>query len=231
MKWTRSTASLAGLVFAASVWALAFPTMASAQIPGFAEITRPAAGEALSGVVTIYGTADHPAFVGYDLAFAYADNPTDTWFFLGEAVQVPVTDGRLGLWDTTEIADGDYLLRLRVWLQDGTALEAIVRGLRVRNQSPAETATPAPAETAAPPSTPTAVRPTLAAPTTVPPSSQSRAAGALASGVFTALTGLGLLALYSLTRAALRPRWAALRTRYFHWQDRRRRRVTRSRPR
>ncbi len=211
--------------------ALATPrASAGAQAPGFVQITQPSPGEAVSGLVTIYGTADHPAFVAYDLAFAYADNPTDTWFPLGEPVNLPVIDGRLGLWDTSQIADGDYMLRLRLWLKDGTALEDIVTGIRVRNQAPAETSTPIPAATLAPPPTPTPTSP-LPPPPSAPggPSHTSRAVGALATGVLAALLGLGLLALYTLTRSALRPRWADLRTRYFHWQDRRRRTRRRSR--
>ncbi len=210
--------------------ALAPRASANAQAPGFVEITQPAPGDAVSGLLTIYGTADHPAFAAYDLAFAYADNPTDTWFPLGEPVHVPVVDGRLGLWDTTQIADGDYLLRLRLWLQDGTALQDIVTGIRVRNQSPAETPTPIPAATLAPLPTPTPTSPAPPQPSTVSTSAhRGRAVGALATGVLAALLGMALLALYVLTRSALRPRWAELRMRYFHWQDRRRRIRRRSR--
>ncbi len=205
---------------------------ANVQVPGFVEITQPAPGDAVSGLVTIYGSADHPAFTAYDLAFAYAENPTNTWFPIGEPSQLAVVGGRLGLWDTSEIVDGDYLLRLRVWLQDGTSLEDVVAGVRVRNQSPAEIPTPIPAATLAPAltSTPT---PSLPPPPSAPTSSshRSRAADALATGVLAALVGLGLLALYTLTRSALRPRWADLRTRYFHWQDSRRRRRGRRRSR
>lgn len=207
---------------------LLFTSSAAAQVPGYAEITRPVPGEALTGLVTIYGTADHPAFVGYDLAFAYADNPTDTWFSLGEPVHISVLDGRLGLWDTTAIADGDYLLRLRVWLEDGTALEAIVRNLRVRNQFPAETATPPPPVTAPPPTMETPpVSTSLPAPTPFPPSGQSRATGALATGVLASMAGLGLLAFYGVTRSILRPRWAAFRTRYLQRRSQRGQRARR----
>lgn len=203
---------------------------ARAQAPGFVQITQPAPGEAVSGMVTIYGTADHPAFVAYELAFAYADNPTQTWFPIGEPSQLPVVDGRLGLWDTTQITDGDYLLRLRLWLSDGSTLQDIVSGVRVRNQAPAEIPTPIPAATLIPLVTPTPTRMIPSPPlSTASPPRASRAIGALATGVVAALLGLSLLAFYSLTRSALRPRWAELRMRYFHWQDRRRR--TRRRPR
>ena len=49
-------------------------------VPGFAEITNPAAGQRLTGLITIRGTADHPSFAGYELLFAHDPNPTETWF-------------------------------------------------------------------------------------------------------------------------------------------------------
>jgi len=50
----------------------------------------------------------------------------------------------LAQWDTTGLSDGEYVLRLRVELQDGLSLEVQVPGLRVRNYTPVETATPEP---------------------------------------------------------------------------------------
>jgi len=217
------------------VWAalaaviLAPGNLARAQVPGFVEIKQPAPGDAVSGLVTIYGTADHPAFSAYDLAFAYAENPTNTWFPIGEPSQLAVVEGRLGLWDTSEIADGEYVLRLRVWLQDGTSLEDIVSGVRVRNQSPAETPTPIPAVTPAPESTSTPTPP-LAPPASpqTPSSHRSRAVEALAIGVLTALAALGLFALYILGRSVLRRRWAAMRARHLDRRARHSRARTRT---
>lgn len=109
------------------------------QAPGFADISRPQDGEVLRGVVTIEGSAAHPAFVAYELSFAYDPNPTDTWFLIVDDFQTPVTDGRLGLWDTTNITDGDYQLRLLVILENDSHLEAYAQGLRIRNTTPVET--------------------------------------------------------------------------------------------
>lgn len=123
-----------------------FPaSIAQAQAPGFADITHPLIGQALVGVVTIEGSASHPSFESYDLSFAYQDRESDTWFLIIDNVQSPVIDGRLGIWDTTSITDGDYKLRLRVHLENGSALESIVSGLRLRNTTPVETATAGPA--------------------------------------------------------------------------------------
>lgn len=188
---------------------------ASAQTAGYAEITQPARGEALTGLVTISGTATHPSFVGYDLAFAYASDSTDTWFPLGEPVQTPVIESRLALWDTLAISDGDYRLRLRVWLQDGTDLVAIVEGLRVRNHSLVETSTPGPVPTSGP--TPTVVPPTpTLRPTTTPSpaaDARDRVSGAMATGVMATIGGLGLLSVYTLARAGLRRRRSSPRRR------------------
>jgi hypothetical protein len=100
----------------------------------------PQAQTTLNGVVTLEGSATHPAFLSYSLAFAYDPNPTETWFPLGEALEIEVSQDRLGLWDTTQISDGLYQLKLTVLLEDGSRLESITRALRVSNDSP----TPAP---------------------------------------------------------------------------------------
>jgi hypothetical protein len=188
-----------------------------AQGVGLIQITSPASGEAISGVVTIAGSATHDDFLGYDLAFAYAENPTGTWFPLGEPVQAPVAAGRLGLWDTTGITDGEYSLRLRVWLQDGTALVAQVDGLRVRNQTPNETSTPAPSATPGPTSSPTPRPAAEPAASAAPPrSGAGRVRAAFILGIAGSLFILAALGGYTLARATLRQRWAALRSRALH---------------
>jgi hypothetical protein len=118
------------------------------QVPGFAEISNPAEGEILSGLVTIRGTANHPNFQQYDLAFAYDPNPTDTWFPVGEPFTSPVQDDRLSLWDTTGISDGVYQLRLRVWTDAGLAFEVVSGSLQIRNYTSIASLPEAPRPTA-----------------------------------------------------------------------------------
>ena len=108
------------------------------EVPGFAEIVHPGEGQALQGIVTIRGTASHPAFEAFELAFSLDPDPTETWFPLGEPVDTPVVDGRLAIWDTGPISDGNYRLRLEVQIKGGDPLVAIVRDLRVRNYTPTE---------------------------------------------------------------------------------------------
>lgn len=118
-------------------------------------ITTPAAGEVLRGQVTVTGSLDVAAFASARLDFAYAANPTDTWFTI-QAFSSPVVDSTLATWDTTTITDGDYVLRLRVDFEDGTFQEATVP-IQVGND-----AVPTPT---VPPSTPTPEDVTVFVPT------------------------------------------------------------------
>lgn len=106
-------------------------------------IRAPISGQALQGSVAIEGKIAASGFVSSELAFAYAGDPTGTWFLIAEAAE-PVQDGVIAQWDTSAITDGDYNLRLRVLLEDGSHAETVVPGLRVRNYTPIETDTPTP---------------------------------------------------------------------------------------
>ena len=88
-------------------------------------ITSPAPDEILRGQVTITGKVDVPGFVSGQLDFAYASNPTNTWFTI-QTFSQPITDSTLATWDTTAITDGDYIQRLHVNIQDNTSQEVTV---------------------------------------------------------------------------------------------------------
>ena len=117
----------------------ALQALTARQVPGFAEIIEPGPGQAIVGIFPVFGTATHPAFERYELAFGFDPDPTDTWFPIGEPLDTRVVDGRLAIWDTTTIADGEYRLRLRVSLNGAAPLEAVIGGIRVRNYTPTET--------------------------------------------------------------------------------------------
>lgn len=122
-------------------------------------IGSPRSGGVLQGVVTISGSSDITGFVSAEVSFTYAEDPTGTWFTVALNNQPVLNDG-LATWDTTVITDGDYVLRLRVYLIDGSSREVLVSGLRVRNYTPVETPTPipiAPEATPLPTITPTAI--------------------------------------------------------------------------
>lgn len=151
----------------AVLFALIFlsPGRAAAQTEAGIHIAAPSSGSTLSGLVNVMGTSAAEGFVSSELSFAYASDPTSTWFLVYQT-DSPVTDGLLAAWDTNSVTDGDYNLRLRVALQDGSILESLVTGLRVRNQLPTET----PAPTSAP--EPTATTEFVPPPTPLPPTPQ-----------------------------------------------------------
>jgi hypothetical protein len=111
----------------------------AAQDPSPVAITSPASGSTISGEVTITGTTDVLGFTSSQLDFSYASNPTDTWFTLQASPQ-PAVDSPLFLWDTTLLSDGDYVLRLRVFIDDGSVEEVVVP-VRIQNDSPILTPT------------------------------------------------------------------------------------------
>lgn len=103
-------------------------------------ITSPAAGEVLRGEITIIGSTDIPNFFSAQLDFKYASDDGDSWFPLA-ALSQPALDSPLYLWNTASITDGDYILRLRVILADGTFQEATVP-ITIQNDAPILTPTP-----------------------------------------------------------------------------------------
>ncbi|MAT97296.1 MAG: hypothetical protein CL608_09155 [Anaerolineaceae bacterium] len=116
-------------------------------------ISQPASGDTISGVIEVRGTAVHPNYLRYELAFLRQDVPGAEWIVFAEGAE-PVTDGVLAVWDTTVgrsigspvFPDGRYQLRLRVVKTDFNYDEYFVTDLIIQNEGP--TATPTPDETA-----------------------------------------------------------------------------------
>jgi len=139
-------------------------------------ITSPQAGAVLRGKVDIVGNMDIPNFASAELAFSYASNPADSfaWFTI-QTFSQPVKDPVLAAWDTTAITDGDYILHLRVTLQDGSVQDVVVPDLKIRNDEPLPTSSPSPTfpsqiSTPLPAVTarPVAALPTFPSPTSLP---------------------------------------------------------------
>lgn len=102
-------------------------------------ISAPQTGDELRGQVEIAGNMTVPNFASAELAFQYsASDPTDSWFAIQTFPQ-PVPGPALAVWDTTSVTDGDYTLRLRVFLQDGTFQDVLVSDLKIRNDVPIPT--------------------------------------------------------------------------------------------
>ncbi|WP_420631490.1 hypothetical protein [Candidatus Leptofilum sp.] len=116
-------------------------------------ITQPADGETISGVIEVVGTAVHPDYLRYELAFRQQDVAGAEWIVFAEGSQ-QVTDDVLAVWNTTVgrdigspiFPDGRYQLRLRVVKTDFNYDEYFVTDLIIQNDGP--TPTPTPDETA-----------------------------------------------------------------------------------
>ena len=158
--------NLAFFILVSSI--LASPVLARTAQFGDPAIIEPHPGDVLQGVVVITGSTDINGFAGAEISFTYTDDITGTWFLIGRQDQ-PAFNDTLAIWDTTVITDGNYILRLRVQMTDGSTRETVVPGLRVRNYSPIETPTAiplAPEATPLPTVTPTSTP--LPTPTSLP---------------------------------------------------------------
>jgi hypothetical protein len=121
-------------------------------------ITSPQNNAIVRGVVPIQGSATHPQFQFYKVEYAREPAADDAWVITGAIHEEQVVDGQLETWDTTQVPDGSYTLRLRVVRLDGNYSEYSVVQVVVANAQPTET--PTPAETPIPTITPTPLPPT-----------------------------------------------------------------------
>ncbi|MEM7031126.1 MAG: hypothetical protein AAF629_16305 [Chloroflexota bacterium] len=130
-----------------------------AQQSELAFITSPTDNEIVRGVISIRGSAAHPGFDRYQMA--YAKEPVggnNAWVLIGIERRVQVVNGELAIWDTRTVPDGSYSLRLRVVRNDGNYAETETRQIVVANSQPTET--PTPNATPTPTVTPTPLPPT-----------------------------------------------------------------------
>jgi hypothetical protein len=102
------------------------------------EITSPKNGEEVSGAATIIGTVNIPNFGFY---FFEIKRPDETIWLTIQAGNVIVTDGQLGIWDTSRLTPGEYQFSLVV--QDGTGQKLTPCIITLRVASPPDT-TPGP---------------------------------------------------------------------------------------
>lgn len=118
-------------------------------------IAEPVSGSEINGVVVVVGTAVHPDYLRYELAFRNLADPAADWVVFAEGSE-PVNNGALAVWDTTvgrEIGapvfpDGRYQLRLRVVKTDYNYDEYFVTDLVIANAEPTPTPTPESADEA-----------------------------------------------------------------------------------
>ncbi len=87
-------------------------------IPGKLIITSLQAGQTLQGAVELTGTVDLPNF-GF-FKYEYAPAGTEDWVAIA-AGRDPLRDASLGIWNTSTLTPGDYILRVVVTDNTGTA--------------------------------------------------------------------------------------------------------------
>lgn len=106
------------------------PSGASGCVPDQINITAPKPGDQVTGVIELSGTASIPNFGFYK----YEISPigANAWATVSAGDQ-PVQNGKLGDWDTTTLANGDYFLQLVLIDNVGITLEPCVIAVRVQN--------------------------------------------------------------------------------------------------
>ena len=112
-------------------------------------IQNPREGQALQGIEIIEGKIRGDGFSAGKLTFSYAMEGADTWFFISDIFPAEEESSQTSFkveWDTTQITDGNYHLRLVAEYEGKATIFELIQNLRVRNQSPVETATLAPVE-------------------------------------------------------------------------------------
>jgi hypothetical protein len=139
------------------------------------QVLSPSPGQALQGNVPIMVFTAVQGLQAVELTFGYYKDSTQTWFPIFQGEQALENQALLE-WDTGQISDGDYTLRLVVTLIDGTQQTVLVPGLRVRNYTPIETNTPEPIlPTDTPPPQDTSTPTSAPLPTQTPPPPTSTA--------------------------------------------------------
>ena len=121
-------------------------------------ITSPQNNAIVRGQVPILGSATHPQFQFYKVEVANEPPSDEKFAIIGAIHEEQVMDGQLEVWDTTQVPDGSYTLRLRVVRLDGNYDEYSVVQVVVANAQPTET--PTPAESPTPTISPTPLPPT-----------------------------------------------------------------------
>ncbi|MGI6368527.1 MAG: hypothetical protein ACOX2L_09275 [Anaerolineae bacterium] len=76
-------------------------------------ITWPGPNSEVSGVISIRGSAQHPAFQFYKVEYGVGEDPAG-WNSIGDTVGSPVEGGTLATLDTTALPNGVYWFRLTV---------------------------------------------------------------------------------------------------------------------
>ena len=99
-----------------------------------AGISSPSMFSTIKGSVQIMGSAAGDGFISYRLQVGSGLNP-GVWFQIGEEVNTPVQNGKLGVWDTSQLS-GLHVLQLLVSYEDERVASSVVQ-VTIDNQEPA----------------------------------------------------------------------------------------------
>jgi len=114
-------------------------------------ITHPRDGDTVEGIVPVYGSALMSDLSHFEVQYGIGDSPVGWGPVLRQ--DVPLVDAMLGAWDTRELNNGIY--SLRVVAVDRHGNRAASPGVRVRVLNPTPTISPTPTETLTPTASPT----------------------------------------------------------------------------
>lgn len=180
-------------------------------------VISPADEDVIFGISPIIVQVNHPGLVRYEISFTYADDDRGTWFPVtsGENLE----EGQIQYeWDTNQITDGNYDLRILTSFEDGSQSILAIRTVRIRNYTQVETPTAAletlemiaalsmtPTETATPTYTPTPWRTPTPLPQNPVEITNTEFRNNLALGAVITLGGLSVIGIYTWLRRRINP--------------------------
>jgi len=109
-------------------------------------IISPREGQALQGIEIIEGKIRGEGLNTGKISFRYAAEGLETWFFIADLEPDRNEGSQTSFkveWDTTQITDGNYHLRVVADYEDSAKIFEQILNLRIRNHSAVETSTPA----------------------------------------------------------------------------------------
>ncbi len=97
-------------------------------VAGQVEVTDPQPNQNIQGEVQLVGTVNIPNFGFYK--YEYKQAGSDTWSTIAAGNQV-ISQGNLGVWNTSLLVPGDYVLRIVVTDNKGQPLPACEVPVRI----------------------------------------------------------------------------------------------------
>jgi hypothetical protein len=103
-----------------------YDTIAAVPVQPDVHITSPSLYSTVSGTLSIQGTASGEGLASFRLQVGQGMNP-QAWLQIGAEETVPVEEGELAAWDTSQQPDSLYALRLVVVRQDRQVSTAVIQ--------------------------------------------------------------------------------------------------------